>query len=211
MKVLLATKNQGKVREIERILKDFQIEVVIPEKEVYVEEGSNSFMENAHIKAMAYFREYRMPTLADDSGLVVPSLEGYPGVFSSRFYSIEWGGKEPVQTTENQANIKKLLRLLEDEQDRKAYFKAVVCLVLEEDLYLFAEGVCEGEIAKAPRGSQGFGYDPIFIPLGYQRTMAELSPQEKDRISHRGKALKRLGEFLRECKPSTFLRKAYTI
>jgi len=178
------------------MLEPLSVEVILPQEKLDVEEKGNSFMENAHIKAMAYFEKYRIPTLADDSGLVVPYLGGYPGVFSSRFYSIDWGGREEVQTSEDEANIRKLLRLMRDVSDRRAYFKAVLCLVLEEGLSIFSEGICEGEVAHSPRGSEGFGYDPIFKPKFYEKTMAELSPQEKDLISHRGKALRKLKEFL---------------
>jgi len=196
MKILLATQNLGKYKEIKRMLEPLSVEVILPQEKLDVEEKGNSFMENAYIKAMAYFEKYRIPTLADDSGLVVPSLGGYPGVFSSRFYSIDWGGREEVQTSVDEANIRKLLRLMKDVSDRRAYFKAVLCLVLEEGLGIFSEGICEGEIAHSPKGSEGFGYDPIFKPKFYEKTMAELSPQEKDLISHRGKALRKLKEFL---------------
>jgi XTP/dITP diphosphohydrolase len=196
MEILLATQNLGKYKEIKRMLEPLGVEVILPEEKLDVEEKGNSFMENAHIKAMAYFEKYRIPTLADDSGLVVPYLGGYPGVFSSRFYSIDWGGREEVQTSEDEANIRKLLRLMRDVSDRRAYFKAVLCLVLEEELSIFSEGICEGEIAQSPKGSGGFGYDPIFKPKFYEKTMAELSPEEKDLISHRGKALRKLKEFL---------------
>jgi XTP/dITP diphosphohydrolase len=196
MKILLATQNLGKYKEIKRMLEPLGVEVILPQEKLDVEEKGNSFMENAYIKAMAYFEKYRIPTLADDSGLVVPSLGGYPGVFSSRFYSIDWGGREEVQTSEDEANIRKLLRVIRDVSDRRAYFKAVLCLVLEEGLGIFSEGICEGEVAHSPKGSEGFGYDPIFKPKLYEKTMAELSPQEKDLISHRGKALRKLKEFL---------------
>jgi XTP/dITP diphosphohydrolase len=196
MKILLATQNLGKYKEIKRMLEPLGVEVILPQEKLDVEEKGNSFMENAYIKAMAYFEKYRIPTLADDSGLVVPSLGGYPGVFSSRFYSIDWGGREEVQTSEDEANIRKLLRVIRDVSDRRAYFKAVLCLVLEEGLGIFSEGICEGEVAHSPKGSEGFGYDPIFKPKFYEKTMAELSPQEKDLISHRGKALRKLKEFL---------------
>jgi XTP/dITP diphosphohydrolase len=114
MKILLATQNLGKYKEIKRMLEPLSVDVILPEDRLDVEEKGNSFMENAYIKAMAYFEKYRIPTLADDSGLVVPSLGGYPGVFSSRFYSIDWGGREEVQTSEDEANIRKLLRLMRD-------------------------------------------------------------------------------------------------
>ncbi len=208
MKLLLATQNRGKIKEISRMLRHLNIELIQPEEEIEVEESGKSFMENAYLKALAYFKRYDIPTLADDSGLVVPSLEGYPGIYSSRFYSLDWGGKEEVQTSKDQANIKKLLRLLEGSKDRRAYFKAVVCLMLNEEFYIFAEGVCHGEIAESPRGSAGFGYDPIFKPLGYEKTIAELSPEEKDGLSHRGKAIRKLSQFIEKCKHSIFYQRA---
>ncbi len=207
MKLLLATRNVGKIVEISRMLKPLGVDVIQPEEEIAVEERGKSFMENAYLKALAYFKRYGIPTLADDSGLVVPSLEGYPGIYSSRFYSLDWGGREEVETGKDQANIKKLLRLLEGNQDRRAYFKAVLCLMIEEEFYIFTEGICHGEIAESPRGSGGFGYDPIFKPLGYEKTMAELSPEEKDSLSHRGKAIKKLSQLLETCKHSIFYQK----
>jgi len=208
MELLLATQNKGKIEEISRMLRPLGVDVIPPKEEVPVEEEGRSFMENAYLKALAYFKRYGIPTLADDSGLVVPSLEGYPGIYSSRFYSLEWGGKEEVETSKDQANIRKLLRLLEGTPDRRAYFKAVVCLMIDEELYIFAEGICHGEIVKSPRGSGGFGYDPVFKPIGYEKTMAELSPEEKDSLSHRGKAIRKLFQLLEKCKHSIFYQKA---
>ncbi len=191
MKVLVATSNVGKLKEIERILRPFGIEVSRPPEVLKVEESGRTFLENALIKARAYFERFGLPSLADDSGLEVEALGGYPGVYSSRFYSIDFGGVEELKVSVDEANIRKLLRLLEGEKNRKARFVAWVVLYTGEG-GVFGHGECKGRIAEEPRGEGGFGYDPVFIPDGYSSTMAELPPEEKDRISHRGKALRNL-------------------
>ncbi len=198
MKVLVATTNPGKLREIERILSPLGYKVVKPPEKLEVKETGRTFLENAYLKAKAYHERFGLPTLADDSGLVVDSLGGYPGVFSSRFYSLEFGGKEELKGSADEANVRKLLRLLQCEEDRRAKFVAFVVLYLGEKGF-FAEGECRGEIVESPRGSGGFGYDPVFRPEGYDRTMAELPPEEKDRISHRGRALRNLAGLLESC------------
>ncbi|ADC88988.1 non-canonical purine NTP pyrophosphatase, rdgB/HAM1 family [Thermocrinis albus DSM 14484] len=195
-RVLLATANPKKAQEIIRLLSSSGIEVILPDRSLQVEEGGCSFLENAYLKARAYWERYGIPTLADDSGLVVPSLEGYPGVFSSRFYQIEWGGREEVTETEDEANIRKLLRLMEGKEDRRAYFVAYVVLYAG-DWGVWTEGRCWGSITTERRGNRGFGYDPVFVPEGDHRTMAELSPEEKDSVSHRGKALRKLLHILK--------------
>lgn len=194
MKVLVATGNPAKLKEIERILKGH--EIVRPPEILEVEEKGSTFLENAYLKARVYYERFGLPTLADDSGLLVEALGGYPGVFSSRFYSLDFGGREVVEGSPDEANVRKLLRLLEGKENRKAKFVAFVVLYLGGK-GLFAEGECRGEIVESPRGLGGFGYDPIFRPEGYDRTMAELPPEEKDRISHRGEALRKLADLLR--------------
>ncbi|MEN3028927.1 MAG: RdgB/HAM1 family non-canonical purine NTP pyrophosphatase [Aquificaceae bacterium] len=190
-RLLLATTNRGKIRELVRLFEGSGIELLTPERELDVEEGGGSFFENAYLKAKAYYEAFHIPTLGEDSGLVVPALEGYPGIYSSRFYSLEWGGVEPLESSKDGANIRKLLRLMEGLQDRRAYFFAcaVVCV---GDGGFWAEGKCYGQVLKEPRGEGGFGYDPVFQPEGYTRSMAELKPEEKDLISHRGKAIRGL-------------------
>ncbi|WP_461828648.1 RdgB/HAM1 family non-canonical purine NTP pyrophosphatase [Aquifex sp.] len=198
MKLLVATTNEGKLREIKRILEPLGIEVIPPPEKLGVEETGSTFLENAYLKAKAYFEKFRIPTLADDSGLIVEAIAPYPGIYSSRFYEIEFGGKEEIRGSKDEANIRKLLRLLEKEGNRKAKFVAFIVLYTEGK-GVFTEGEVIGEITREPRGDKGFGYDPIFKPEGYDKTMAELSPEEKDRISHRGKALRRLVELLKDC------------
>ncbi len=198
MKILVATTNPGKLREIERILSPLGYEVVEPPEKMEVEETGSTFLENAYLKARAYHDRFGLPALADDSGLVVEVLGGYPGVFSSRFYSLEFGGREELRGSTDEANVRKLLRLLEGRENREAKFVAFVVLYFQ-DRGLFASGECRGEIVDSPRGSGGFGYDPVFKPEGYDRTMAELEPEEKDRISHRGRALRKLADLLGRC------------
>lgn len=198
-KLLLATTNKGKIEEIKSLFEGLDIDLVLPEKEIPVEEYGKSFLENAYIKARAYYKAYELPTLADDSGLVIPALEGYPGIYSSRFYSIEWGGIEGAEEGKDKANIRKVLRLMKEKKDRRAYFVAFVVVCMGEK-GLWAKGICNGYILHEPRGEGGFGYDPIFQPKGYNRSMAELNREEKNLISHRGKAIKSLIELLRMLK-----------
>ncbi len=196
MKILVATTNKGKFEEIRRILDPFGYEVLLPPEALEVEETGKSFLENAFIKAKVYYERFKLPTLADDSGLVVEALGGMPGIYSSRFYSIDFGGREEVRNSADEANIRKLLRLLEGKRNRKASFVAYMVMVAGKG-GLFSWGECKGRIGHTPLGRGGFGYDPIFIPEGYDRTMAQLTPEEKDNISHRGKALMNLLPFLK--------------
>jgi len=199
MKVLAATANQKKLAEIKRILIPAGIEVVVPEEDLEVRETGTTFLENAYLKAEAYHKRFGLPALADDSGLVVDALGGYPGVFSSRFHALEFGGREEVRGSPDEANVRKLLRLMKGRKDRSARF--VACVVLYTGTGgLFSHGECTGTLTEEPRGRGGFGYDPVFQPAGYTRTMAELNPREKDRISHRGIALRRLLQIIRNCK-----------
>jgi XTP/dITP diphosphohydrolase len=195
-RILLATGNPKKAEEMKRLLEVYSMQVEVPEEEINVEEVGSSFLENAYIKAQAYYERYRMPILADDSGLVVYALDGYPGVFSSRFYQHQYGGKEEVKTSKDDANIRKVLRLMQGVENRKAKFVAFLVLSLGDAGY-WAKGECEGSILPEPIGSQGFGYDPIFQPEGIQKSMAQLKPEEKDLISHRGKAIRNLIKILR--------------
>ena len=197
-KVLIASSNPKKAKEIEEILKRFGIEVILPPEKVEVEEYGTTFVGNAYLKAKAYYGEFGIPTLADDSGLIVEAIEPYPGVYSARFYSLEIYGKEEPIPNEDTANIRKLLRILKDKEKRRAKFVSNVVLMLDRDKFLMTEGVVEGKIIDTLRGNKGFGYDPIFVPEGYDKTFAEMEPEEKAKISHRGKALKKLAELLKE-------------
>ncbi|WP_343221356.1 RdgB/HAM1 family non-canonical purine NTP pyrophosphatase [Persephonella sp.] len=200
-KLLVATTNKGKLKEFREIFKNFGIKVLSledMEEKISVEEDRETFLENAVKKAKVYGDFYKMPVVAEDAGLQVETLGGYPGVYSARFYDIEFGGRETAEKDKDKANIKKLLRLLEGEENRKARFVSVVVFYKPEDFGLWAEGYCEGQITQKPIGEKGFGYDPVFIPEGYTKTMAELEPEEKNRISHRGKAVRKLVEKLKK-------------
>ena len=195
MKLVLASNNPGKLREIRAILAPFAIEVVaqselgIPE----AEEPHHTFVENALAKARHASRAAGLPALADDSGLSVQALGGAPGVHSA-YYAGRDGGREE----RDRRNNEKLLRELKD--DRRAFYTCVMVLVrsAEDPDPLVAEGIWRGEIARAPRGSNGFGYDPLFFVPALNKTAAELRAEQKNRISHRGIALQKLLGLLRE-------------
>ena len=195
MKLVLASNNPGKLREIRAILAPFAIEVVaqselgIPE----AEEPHHTFVENALAKARHASRAAGLPALADDSGLSVQALGGAPGVHSA-YYAGRDGGREE----RDRRNNEKLLRELKD--DRRAFYTCVMVLVrsAEDPDPLVAEGIWRGEIARAPRGSNGFGYDPLFFVPALNKTAAELGAEQKNRISHRGIALQKLLGLLRE-------------
>jgi len=188
-RLVLASNNPGKIREIGDLLSplDFQVvsqtELGIPE----AEEPYDTFLENALAKARHASRAAGLPALADDSGLSVDALGGEPGVHSA-YYAGRDGGREE----RDRRNNDKLLRNLKD--DRRAYYTCVMVLVRdpEDRSPVVAEGIWRGEIARAPRGANGFGYDPLFFLKELGKTAAELDPEQKNRISHRGIALQKL-------------------
>jgi XTP/dITP diphosphohydrolase len=191
MKITLATKNAGKAAEIGRILEGSGVEIVSLQAFPFVElppETGKTLRENALLKARHVFKAAGLPALADDSGLEVDFLGGAPGVYSARY-----SGEKAT----DEENWRKLLRELDGvaAEKRSARFRCALALVFDDDEHLF-EGVFEGSIAEAPRGLNGFGYDPVFIPLGMDMTAAELAPEEKNRISHRARALEALKVFL---------------
>ncbi len=202
MKVIVATSNKGKKEEFSRLLKGSPLEPVFPERSLEVEEKGSTYLENALLKARAYCEEFGLPAIADDSGLEVDALDSYPGIYSSRFWKIEYGGVEEDGRSPSERNIRKLLRLLEG-KPRTARFRAVVVLCTPHSS-LIAEGECRGQIIDQPRGEKGFGYDPIFIPEGLSKTMAQLSPEEKDAISHRGRAVRNLLKLIRDIQPCSY-------
>ncbi len=200
-KILVATTNKGKLAEFKRLLSDEGVEILsledMPEK-IQVEETGKTFLDNAIHKARTYALHYNLPTIAEDSGLEIDALVGYPGVYSARFYSLkEFGGEEPIKTTKDEANINKVLRLMKGVNKRTARFVSVVTFYMPRDFGLWAEGYCYGEITEKPIGKGGFGYDPIFKPEGQEKTMAEMTPEEKNKISHRGKAVRKLISLMR--------------
>ena len=153
-----------------------------------IEETGTTFKENASIKTQRIYQQYQLDCFADDSGLEIEALNGEPGVFSAR-YAGEHGN--------HQANIERVLEQLEDEKSRKAQFKTVVSLIWKGQEHWF-EGVVTGTIRTAISGNGGFGYDPIFQPDGYPITFAEMPLEEKNKISHRGKAMVQLIAFLQQ-------------
>ena len=192
MKVVLATKNAGKAMEIGRMLEGSGVEIIslegFPEVELPPETGK-TMKENALLKARAAAGATGLPALADDSGLEVDFLGGAPGVYSARY-----SGEKAT----DEENWKKLLRELEGvpAEKRAARFRCAIALVgFDAEEHLF-EGVFEGLIAEAPRGTGGFGYDPVFFVPEAGRTAAELAPDEKNRISHRARAIDVLKAFL---------------
>ena len=192
MKLVLATNNPGKVREIQAMLgARFEIVSQSALNIDEAEEPHGTFVENALAKARHASRAAGLPALADDSGLCVDVFGGQPGVHSAYY-----AGREGSREERDARNNRKLLENLSN--DRKAYYCCVMVLVRRADdpRPLIAEGLWHGEIARAPHGSNGFGYDPLFLPSGLGKTAAELDPAEKNRVSHRALALKRLMELL---------------
>lgn len=190
MKVLIGTRNPHKLVEIMRILGEIPgIEWVTFRERPFPEvpEEGATLEENARLKAVMISQGSGLPTLAEDSGLEVVTLGGAPGVRSARF-----SGEEKNW----QANNEKLLALLSEARDRRARFRAVAALALPDGRLWLREGVLEGTIATRARGRGGFGYDPVFVPEGETRTLGEMAPEEKDRISHRRRALERMRPLL---------------
>ena len=192
MKVVLASHNKKKMVEMKTILSAMGVEV-LSQADVGVdlepEETGTTFAENAAIKAQAVMEATGLPAIADDSGLEVDALGGAPGVHSARYT----GRHDDTDAARNEL----LLHNLGDRTDRTARFVSCICCTFPNGDVLRARGTCEGSILFAPRGENGFGYDPLFLPEGYDCSMAELRPEEKNAISHRGNALKILKEELR--------------
>jgi len=194
MQIVLATRNRGKIREIKYILSDLPIEIKslldfpnIPE----IEEKGNTFEENALIKAKTVAKLTGLPALADDSGLAVDCLNGAPGVYSARYAG---------EGADDKKNNEKLLRELEGIplERRGAAFVCVIALCIPKGNCYIEKGKCKGVISLSPRGSYGFGYDPIFFLPDYGKTMAELPLEVKNQISHRYKALKKIKSLIRK-------------
>lgn len=189
MKLIIASNNKHKIHEIKQILSGKFDEILsLNEAGVNhetVEDGA-TFMENALKKATEICEITGCASLADDSGLCVNALDGAPGIISARYAG---GGVNHSTDAENNAL---LLKNLTDSTDRSAYFICTIALVYPDGKRVIADGYMHGSIIDAPRGAQGFGYDPIFLPNGESRTVAELSDEEKNAISHRGNALKNL-------------------
>lgn len=193
MELLLGTKNEGKIREIRVLFAKFlpKVELLTHKDRPFsdVAEQDSSFEENARLKARRICGETGKPVLAEDSGLEVTALGGRPGVRSSRFAG---------EGASDEERIARLLQLLQGIEERRARFRAVAVLHFPDGEELVTEGELEGEIAQEPRGEAGFGFDPVFIPEGFSKTLAELGPEIKNRISHRRRALEMLLKLLWE-------------
>lgn len=189
MKIIAATKNKNKLLEFGEILKGFEI---ISQEEagvdIDVEETGTTFEENSYLKAKAIYDITGITTIADDSGLCVDALNGEPGVYSARY-----GG----EGYDDAGRVQLLLKNMKDvpDEERTARFVCVITLVGDEGV-LTARGECEGKIDYSPKGENGFGYDPVFYVDRFEKTLAEVTPEEKNSISHRGKALKIFAEKL---------------
>ena len=191
--LLLGTHNPGKVREIATILGDADWSLSSLQEFPHVaaaEETGDTYSVNAITKALAYAAATGLWALADDSGLEVAALGNSPGVFSARY-----AGENASDAARRELLLAELAKT--DDKDQRARFVSAVAIANKEgDVLNIAEGICEGTITFAPRGSGGFGYDPLFIPDGYNQTFAELSEEIKNRISHRARALRRTKQFL---------------
>jgi len=187
-KLIVATHNQGKLREIKRFFSDIPIEIISAAElsESSPKETGITYRENALSKARYLYNKYRIPTLADDSGLEVKALNGMPGIYSARF--------DGAKATYHSNNIK-LLGLLEGKRDRRAEFVCVMILIADDKIYQ-ATGKVAGNIAHDFSGTEGFGYDPLFIPVGYGRSYAEME-YKKQSISHRAVALKKIKRIIK--------------
>lgn len=188
-RIVLATRNAGKIEEFRRILDEIHSESIdlvglehFPELEDVAESGE-TFLENALLKARTVCMQTGLPAIADDSGLCIDALDGSPGIFSARWSGIHGN---------DQANIEKVLMQLDSVQgrDRSAHFTCVSAFVMPDGSETSAQGILEGHILAAPIGDHGFGYDPIFLPLGSALSLAQLDAREKDKISHRGQSLR---------------------
>lgn len=185
MKIYLATGNPGKVREFADLFKTYDIEIAVPETMPDVDENGATFAENARIKAQALFDLCGENVIADDSGLCVDALDGRPGIFSARYAE---PGKRRLKVLDELKDI--------SPEHRTARFVCALCLIEKDGKITECEGACEGHIIDRSRGTNGFGYDPIFKPVGYEQTFAELFQDDKNQISHRAVAVKKLMELL---------------
>jgi XTP/dITP diphosphohydrolase len=191
-RIAIASRNPGKIREIRSICADWPVGwITADEHEAWpdVEETGESYLENALLKARAVADGVGVPAVADDSGIEVDALGGAPGPRSARY-----AGEEAT----DEQNLRMMIRALAGVPagGRTARYRCLAVLAWPDGREVSAEGTCEGSLVSKPRGTGGFGYDPIFVPAGWEQTMAELPPEEKDRISHRGRAFRALSDLV---------------
>ena len=186
--LVIASNNQGKIKEIRQMISGINL---LSLNDIYfsqeIPEPFHTFEENAHMKAVTIHQFSGKNVFADDSGICVNALNGEPGVDSAHY-----SGKR-----DDEANLQKILTKLKFNNDRSAYYKALICLIWEGQTHYF-EGICNGTIIEEKRGDDGFGYDPIFVPDGYNKTFAELPLDIKNKISHRGIAIAKMTAFLKD-------------
>ena len=195
MRIVFATNNQHKLDEVRHILGD-KVEVLSLKDigcDVDIPETGTTLEENALQKAQYIYDHYHTDVFADDTGLEVEALNGAPGVYSARYASIIRNSSSTSHDSE--ANMARLLKELGENNNRKARFRTVIALILQGQVHQF-EGIVNGEIIRERRGGEGFGYDPIFQPDGYDQTFAELGNDIKNQISHRARATKKFADFL---------------
>lgn len=189
-KLVFATNNAHKLEEIRAILGD-KVEILSLNDincHADISETADTLQGNAALKAQYIYENYGLDCFADDTGLEVEALNGAPGIYSARYA----GG----EGHDSEANMKKLLSEMQDKENRKARFRTVICLI-EDGKEHFFEGIVNGSIIRERKGGAGFGYDPIFMPDGYSETFAEMGNDEKNKISHRARAVQKLCEYLK--------------
>ena len=192
-RIAIASRNPGKIREIRSICADWPVEWVTADEHEGpwpdVEETGQTYLENARLKARAVAEDVGVPSVADDSGIEVDALGGAPGPRSARYAG---------EGATDEENLRMLIRAVAGvpAAGRTARYRCVATLAWPNGGEVWAEGTCEGTLLSKPRGTGGFGYDPIFVPAGWDETMAELPAQEKDRISHRGRAFRALRDLV---------------
>ena len=193
MKLILASNNANKLREFRSLVADMDIELLSQREagcDFEVDETGTTFEENAYLKASAVTAATGYAAVADDSGLCVDALNGEPGIYSAR-YGLGHAASD-------RERYEYLLKKLEGVEDRSARFVCCICCTFPDGSVIRSRGECEGEILHSPKGSGGFGYDPVFHPDCVDKAMAELTPEEKNAISHRGKALRAFIDELRK-------------
>jgi len=197
MDFIFATNNKHKLEEIQAMLGDKVNVRGLEEAGVFedIPENQKTLEGNSLEKARYIYKKLDKNCFADDTGLEIDALNGEPGVFSARYSDLDKFDAENPDRTD--ANLKKVLQKLEGEKNRKARFRTVITLIIDEETYQF-QGIVEGQILESRQGGAGFGYDPIFVPDGYKESFAEMPLTEKNKISHRGRAVEKLVEFLQE-------------
>ncbi len=184
--LVIASNNKGKITEIRRLIPDLSL---LSLKDINfsdeIPEPYHTFEENAFTKANTIHQFSRRNVFADDSGICIGHLNGAPGVDSAHYSGVR----------DDEKNLQKVLSEMKGIDDRRAWYKAIICLIWKDEVHYF-DGTCHGKILSSKRGAGGFGYDPIFVPDGYEQTFAELPLSEKNKISHRGKAVSKMVAFL---------------